>query len=352
MTFLHSAKFLAQTRTHGAHMVQKTLCQNDIEHSIANRHSQRIAAIGRAMRAGDHALARFFRRQTGAKRKTAADALGNAHNIRRHARPFMREEFARAADTCLHFVEHQQEAVLIAELAQAFETLRRHGADAALALDRLDQDRARLRTNGLFQSLMIAEGHLIKAVNGRAEAFEIFLVAAGRDGRQRAPVEGPFKSDDPVFFRMSAGGLIFARHFDRQFHRLGAGIGEEDEIRERFVDKTLRQPLAFRDLEEIGRVPELFGLLRQRFHQMGMRIAKARHSNAAAEIEISLPANCRQPSAFALFKGEVITRIGRQKRRGHRRFSSQIVGGLKRKEPPQRAATCESSVVSRASPVK
>ena len=44
--------------------------------------------------------------------------------------------------------------------------------------------------------LDIAERHLIEAGRLGAEAFEIFLLAAGGDRRQRAAVEGAFEGDD------------------------------------------------------------------------------------------------------------------------------------------------------------
>ena len=37
----------------------------------------------------------------------------------------------------------------------------------------------------------------------RAEAFEIFLLAAGRERRQRAAVEGAFEGDDADALRMA-----------------------------------------------------------------------------------------------------------------------------------------------------
>ena len=53
--------------------------------------------------------------------------------------------------------------MLVAELAQSLEALRRHRADAALALHRLDQDAGRLRPDRCFKRLVIAKRHLIEA---------------------------------------------------------------------------------------------------------------------------------------------------------------------------------------------
>ena len=107
----------------------------------------------------------------------------------------MGEELAGAADAALDLVEDQQQAVLVAELAQAPQRLRREGADAALALHRLEQDRGGLGSDQLLGGVDVVEGDLVEAVDLRAEAFEIFRLAAGGDRRQRAAVEGAFEGD-------------------------------------------------------------------------------------------------------------------------------------------------------------
>ena len=76
------------------------------------------------MRARSHALGSLRGRKTGAERKAAADALGDRHDIRRDADLLIGKEPAGAAHAGLHFVEHQQQTVLVAQLAQAAQKLR------------------------------------------------------------------------------------------------------------------------------------------------------------------------------------------------------------------------------------
>ncbi len=47
-----------------------------------------------------------------------------------------------------------------------------------------------------LERLAIAERHLVEALDLRSEAFEIFLLAAGRDRGERAAVEGALEGDD------------------------------------------------------------------------------------------------------------------------------------------------------------
>ncbi len=99
-------------------MVEEAGLQHDIEHGIRRGDRQRIAAEGRAVRAGRHAFGRFRRGEARADREAAAERLGQRHHIRRHADALIGEQLAGAAHAGLHFVEDQQEAVLVAEFAQ------------------------------------------------------------------------------------------------------------------------------------------------------------------------------------------------------------------------------------------
>src|SRR3546814_15516822 len=51
-----------------------------VQHGHADRHGQRIAAIGRPMGAEHHALGRFLGREAGTQREARADALGHRHD--------------------------------------------------------------------------------------------------------------------------------------------------------------------------------------------------------------------------------------------------------------------------------
>jgi hypothetical protein len=105
-------------------MLQEAIGQDDVEHGIADGHGERIAAIGRTMRAGLHAGGGLCGGKAGAEREAAADALGDRHDVGRDARPFMGEELAGAADAGLDLVEDQQQAVFVAELAKRLHEFR------------------------------------------------------------------------------------------------------------------------------------------------------------------------------------------------------------------------------------
>ncbi len=258
----------------------------------------------------------------------------------------MGEEFPGAPDAGLDLVEDEKEPVLVAELPQRAQAARRDRADAALALDRFDHDGRGLGRDRRLQRLVVVEGDLIEALDLGAEALEIFLLAAGRDGRERASVERALEGDDAEAVRLSVRRMVLARHLDGGLVRLRPGIREEHDVGERVVDEPLSEALALGDLVEVGRVPELLRLLGERADEMRMGVTQGIHGDAGAEIEISLAASRDEPGPLASFEGKVGPRIGRQQRRSHGSVSNNgpKVAALrsKTKAPPLwRAALVE-----------
>ena len=258
-----------------AHPVEEAVRRHHVEHGVGDRHRQRIAAESRAVGAGGHALARFRRRQAGADRKAAAERLGQRHDVGRDAGVLIGEHVAGAADAGLYFVENQQQAVVVAQLAQRAQECMRHHPHAAFAHDRLDHDGGGIRANRLFGRFKIGERHLVETLDRRAEAFEIFLVPGRGNRGQRTPVECAFECDDAETLRLAGSRLIFARHLDRAFDRLGAGILEENRVGEAHRAEPVGQPLAFRDAVQVGDVPELPRLLLEALTSRGWACPRA-----------------------------------------------------------------------------
>ena len=68
------------------HVVEEARRQHHVEHGVADRHGQRIAAEGRAVRAGGHALGGLGGGQARADREAAAERLGERHDVGRRRR--------------------------------------------------------------------------------------------------------------------------------------------------------------------------------------------------------------------------------------------------------------------------
>ncbi len=277
------------------------------------------------MRARRHACRRFVRRQKSAERETAAKPLGDGHDIRLDPRPFIGEKLAGASDAGLHFVENEQKPVLIRQFAQGAQEGPARMPHAAFALHRFDQDGAGLGADRRARRIQVAERHLVEAVDLRAEAGQVLLLVARRDGRQRAPVEAAFEGDDPVAFRMAVMAMEFARGLDRAFQRLGAGIAEENLVGEGRGAKARGEPLLAGDIIEVRCVPELAGLLAQGADQMRVRMTEHRHGHARAEIQISLAAQCIESGSLASVEGNIGSGVCGQ-HRGHGQISSLLSG--------------------------
>ena len=121
---------------------------------------------------------------------------------------------------------------------------------------------------------------MVEALDRRTEAFEVLRVATGRDGRQRAAVEGAAEGDDAPPLRIAGDIVIAARGLDRGFARFGAGIAEEHLVGERHADEPLGQPLLPLDAIKVGRVPQLAGLLGERGDEAWMRVPQHVDGNA------------------------------------------------------------------------
>src|SRR3954447_19431758 len=96
----------------------------------------------------------------------------------------------------LDFIEQEQEPAFIAKFAKPEKIFGRRGGDSAFPLDRLDQDRRRLRRDRGPHRVEIVEWHLPKTGHHRLKTLFHFLLTRGRDTSQGPAVEGTVGRDD------------------------------------------------------------------------------------------------------------------------------------------------------------
>ena len=269
------------------------------------------------MGARGHAARRLFGGKAGAHREAAAQALGHRHDVGGDARLFMGEQGAGAAHAGLHLVEDQQQAELVGGGAQAFQVIGITGDDAALALDRLDQDGGGLRRDGGAKRVQIAIGHVNEARRVRIEALEMLFLAASRDGRQRAPVKGAGGADDLVPALVAALVMVFARHLDGALIGLGARVAEEHGVGKGVLRQRGRHRLLAGHPVQVRGVPQPARLVLQGLDQMGMAMAQRGHRDARTEIQESSPVARPQIGTLAPFEGDIGTRISGHHDRKH-----------------------------------
>jgi hypothetical protein len=119
--------------------------------------------------------------------------------------------------------------VLVAELAQGAQELGRHDAHAALAHDRLDQERRRsaARSRALVR-FEVGEGKSGRSLRppGPKPSRYFFCPPGGERARVR-PVEGALEGDDAEALGPADTDWYLRAILMATFHRLGAGIAEE-----------------------------------------------------------------------------------------------------------------------------
>src|ERR1700677_3292024 len=313
MLILELRQPLAHVQAEPRDPLKETWGENDVEGGVADRHRQGIAAERGPVDAGGQAPSGVRGREASRHRKARADTLRGGENIGINAAVLIGKEAPGAADAGLHFVEDQEEAMPIADLAQTAQERGRDNAHPALALDRLDHDHARLRPDRRLDRLEVGQRNLVEAVDLGAEAVEIFGLAPGGDHGERPAMERAFESEGAVALGVAVNRMAPARHLDRRLVGLGAGIGEENEVGEGRIDEAPGKALPLGILVQVRNMPEFRALSRQRFDEVRMGVADRGHGDARAKIEIALPGRRNEPAALASLESD----LGRGVSRNH-----------------------------------
>src|SRR6185437_1581762 len=103
-------------------------------------------------------------------------------------------------------VQPQKNAVLVARPAQLAQETLIGGPDAAFALDGLDDDARRLRSDGVTNGVHVVEGDVVESLDHRTEALQIFGIPRGGESGERPAVERALETDDPISFRPAGFG--------------------------------------------------------------------------------------------------------------------------------------------------
>ena len=159
---------------------------------------------------------------------------------------------------------------------------------------------------------------MIEAIDRGTETGPVRIARPGRNRRQCPAMETAGEADHPVTFGIAVGAVILAHQFNRCLDRFRARIAEKHGFGEGIGDQAVRQAMLFRNIVQVGRVPDLTGLRDQRFDQMGMAMTERQHGNAGTEIE-EFPAIAGiQIGPIAFLKGNVRAPVGRHYRLAHR----------------------------------
>ena len=111
----------------------------------------------------------FFRHGESSDRNAVSNRLCHGHNIRLHAESLPCEHASSSAHPALNFIADHKDIIFIADHADTFHKLLSREIDSALALQRLQNNRAGLVIYQLFHAVKIIE---FREFHSRYQRFE------------------------------------------------------------------------------------------------------------------------------------------------------------------------------------
>ena len=192
--------------------------------------------------------------------------------------------------------------MLVAELVERGDELRRHRDEAALALHRLEDDAGDVlrvdvlleqqlepvqRVLGRDAAVRVRRRRAVDVGRQRPEALLVDELRRHRHRQVRPAVEGAVEDDDSGALRRGA------RDLHGVLDRLGAGV-DEQRLRRGVAGPEVVEPARDLDVRLVdpdheALVQELVGLLVDRAHDAGRAVAEVLAGDAASEVEVLAP---------------------------------------------------------------
>src|SRR5947207_10969158 len=191
------AEALEHVRAEDAALLHEAFLADHMQRLEPHCRRERIAAEGRAVRAGREDVHDLPARYEGGHRQHApAERLAQDYPVRPDTFVLKGKPGAGAAKTGLHLVENEQHAVRIADSPQSSKPSLRWYDDARLALDRFDQHGGGLRRDCALERGEIAERHHAEAGCERSKTIAILGLGRKRDNGRGTAVEIALRNDD------------------------------------------------------------------------------------------------------------------------------------------------------------
>ena len=175
--------------------------------------------------------------------------FGGGHQVRLDAEIVGGERRGEAAEAGDDFIEDQQDAVLVAQLAQTFQITLGRDQHAGGAGHRFDDDGGdvggvmqgddalefigqvdavfRLAPGPGIEFEIVGVRQVIDAGQQRPEALAVAADAAHRQAAEADPVVAPFAADQAGSLPFAAGAVVGQRHLEGGVDRFRAGVGIE-----------------------------------------------------------------------------------------------------------------------------
>ena len=293
---------------------QQLLAFIGVNHRQGSGAGQSVAAVGAAKAARRGSVHDLGTPHHTGDRHASGQALGHGDQIRLDTGMLEAEPGAGATEAGLHFVEDQNDAMLLGQLAQCLEKLRWRGEEATIALHRLDEDsgHALRRDLGGEQFVQGGQRHVagetaigvgvrgVKHLGGHAEILLVGLAHAGQGGaEQGATMETAAKSDHRRALGMGAGD------FHGVLHRFGAGGEQRRLVRDAAVASyQFAQALHQIQVRPVGHhleagMGDFLQLYLHRRQHLRVVVADVHDTDATDEIQVALAVHVPDFSALS-----------------------------------------------------
>ena len=280
-----------------------------------------LSAERRAVVARPEGRRHFRPGPAGADRHAVAERLGHRHHVGLEPLGLEGEPVPGPSEAGLHLVEHEERVALGAERPHRGQVVRARDHDAALALERLQQDgRDRVGVERLVQRGDVVVGHVLETLGQRHEGRLLLGLAGGGERGQRAAVERVVGADHD----MAAGTGPAPGQLERALVGLGARVAEEDlaaGLAGAAVDEPVdgagdlgRQRVAV-EVRDVAERPRLLG---HRFGHGRMGVAERHHGQPGDEVEVFGVVGVVEHRALAPHEGGGRVGVGPHERRALR----------------------------------
>ena len=275
--------------------------------------SHGVTSIGGTMGAGAESGSSLVVAGDAADGEAAAHCLSHGHDVGLHAIGHVGHELAAAAPASLHFVQAEQDALLVAELTDALDELVGSGPNAALALNRLEHDSAGLALNiSVLESLQVVELSIGEAGGQVAEALldsGVGLAGSGH-GAEGTAVEGLLSSDDVPSVGADVLDAPLTSHLDHSFVGLSTGVLIQNLVHADGLADFLGQDSLRNGVGIVEGLHDGSSLLLDGLHDLGVAVAQTVNGDTCIEVQIGLVVLIIHIDALGAVSDEVHTLIG------------------------------------------